>query len=103
MAAVALPSTFAIISLLAGVTAMSVFVTNIATMIGLALAIDYSLFMVSRFREELRHHDVEIAVERMMGSVGKAVAVSGIAVAIGLSSLTVFEADALRSMGWAAS
>jgi RND superfamily putative drug exporter len=100
MAAVALPSTFAIISLLAGVTDMSVFVTNIATMIGLALAIDYSLFMVSRFREELRHHDVEIAVERMMGSVGKAVAVSGVAVAIGLSSLTVFEADALRSMGW---
>ncbi|HEX5395897.1 MAG TPA: MMPL family transporter, partial [Candidatus Limnocylindria bacterium] len=99
MAAVALPSTFAIISLLAGVTDMSVFVTNIATMIGLALAIDYSLFMVSRFREELRHHDVEIAVERMMGSVGKAVAVSGVAVAIGLSSLTVFEADALRSMG----
>jgi RND superfamily putative drug exporter len=99
MAAVALPSTFAIISLLAGVTDMSVFVTNIATMIGLALAIDYSLFMVSRYREELRHHSVEIAIERMMGSVGKAVAVSGVAVAIGLSSLTVFEAAALRSMG----
>jgi RND superfamily putative drug exporter len=78
---------------------MSIFVTNIATMIGLALAIDYSLFMVSRFREELRHHDVEIALERMMGSVGRAVAVSGIAVAIGLSSLTVFDAAALRSMG----
>ena len=43
MAAVALPSTFAIISLLAGVTEMSVFVTNIATMIGLALAIDYAV------------------------------------------------------------
>jgi RND superfamily putative drug exporter len=100
IAALALPSTFATISLLAGVTDMSIFVTNIATMIGLALAIDYSLFMVSRFREELRHHSVEIAVERMMGSVGKAVAVSGVAVAIGLSSLTVFEAAALRSMGW---
>ncbi len=78
---------------------MSIFVTNIATMIGLALAIDYSLFMVSRFREELRHHDVEIALERMMGSVGRAVAVSGIAVAVGLSSLVVFNAAALRSMG----
>jgi RND superfamily putative drug exporter len=55
--------------------------------------------MVSRYREELRHHSVEIAIERMMGSVGKAVAVSGVAVAIGLSSLTVFEAAALRSMG----
>ena len=78
---------------------MSIFVNNLATMIGLALAIDYSLFMVSRFREELRHHSVEIAIERMMGTVGKAVAVSGVAVAIGLSSLVVFDAAALRSMG----
>jgi RND superfamily putative drug exporter len=99
IAGLAMPTAFALITLLAGVTEMSIFVTNIATMIGLALAIDYSLFMVSRFREELRHHDVEIALERMMGSVGKAVAVSGIAVAIGLSSLVVFDAAALRSMG----
>ena len=101
IAGLALPTTFAIISILANVTDMSVFVTNLASMIGLALAIDYSLFMVSRFREELRHHSVEIAIERMMGSVGRAVAVSGVAVAIGLSSLTVFEASALRSMGYA--
>jgi uncharacterized membrane protein YdfJ with MMPL/SSD domain len=99
IAGFAMPTAFAVISLLANVTEMSIFVTNIATMIGLALAIDYSLFMVSRFREELRHHDVEIALERMMGSVGKAVAVSGIAVAVGLSSLVVFDAVALRSMG----
>jgi uncharacterized membrane protein YdfJ with MMPL/SSD domain len=99
IAGFAMPTAFAIISLLANVTQMSIFVTNIATMIGLALAIDYSLFMVSRFREELRHHEVEIALERMMGSVGKAVAVSGIAVAVGLSSLVVFDAAALRSMG----
>ena len=101
IAALAVPTTFAVISLLASVTDMSIFVNNIAIMIGLALAIDYSLFMVSRFREELRHHSVEIAIERMMGSVGRAVAVSGVAVAIGLSSLTVFEASALRSMGYA--
>jgi RND superfamily putative drug exporter len=99
IAGFAMPTAFAVIKLLARVTDMSIFVTNIATMIGLALAIDYSLFMVSRFREELRHHDVEIALERMMGSVGKAVAVSGIAVAVGLSSLVVFDATALRSMG----
>jgi uncharacterized membrane protein YdfJ with MMPL/SSD domain len=101
MAAFALPTAFAVIRILAGVTDMSVFVNNLASMIGLALVIDYSLFMVSRFREELRHHSVEIAVERMMGSVGKAVAISGVAVAIGLSSLTVFQAAALRSMGYA--
>ena len=99
MAALALPSAFAVIGLLASVTEMSIFVTNIASMIGLALAIDYSLFMVSRFREELRHHPVDVAVERMMATVGKAVAVSGVAVAIGLSALTVFESPALRSMG----
>jgi RND superfamily putative drug exporter len=99
IAGLALPSAFAIVNLLAGVTDVSVFVTNLASMIGLALAIDYSLFMVSRYREELRHHSVEVAIERMMGSVGKAVAVSGVAVANGLSSLTVFEAAALRSMG----
>ncbi|HEY7848011.1 MAG TPA: MMPL family transporter, partial [Candidatus Limnocylindria bacterium] len=81
IAALAMPTVFAVIALLASVMEMSIFVNNLATMIGLALAIDYSLFMVSRFREELRHHSVEIALERMMGSVGKAVAVSGIAVA----------------------
>ncbi len=99
VAGLALLSSFALISLLAGVMDVSIFVTNLGTMIGLALAIDYALFMVSRFREELRHHSVEIALERMMGSVGKAVAISGAAVAIGLSSLIVFEAAALRSMG----
>ncbi|HYI65295.1 MAG TPA: MMPL family transporter [Candidatus Limnocylindrales bacterium] len=99
IAAVALPSSMAVISLLAGVTEMSIFVTNVATMIGLALSIDYSLFTVSRFREELRHRSVADAVEHTMATVGKAVAISGVAVAIGLSSLTVFESPALRSMG----
>jgi len=89
----------AAISLLAGVTEMSIFVTNVATMIGLALSIDYSLFTVSRFREELRHRSVADAVEHTMATVGKAVAISGVAVAIGLSSLTVFESPSLRSMG----
>jgi uncharacterized membrane protein YdfJ with MMPL/SSD domain len=99
IAGMALPSAMAAIGLLAGVTEMSIFVTNVATMIGLALSIDYSLFTVSRFREELRHRSVADAVEHTMGTVGKAVAISGIAVAIGLSSLTVFESPALRSMG----
>jgi RND superfamily putative drug exporter len=99
IAGLALPSAMAGISLLAGVTEMSIFVTNVATMIGLALSIDYSLFTVSRFREELRHRSVADAVEHTMATVGKAVAISGIAVAIGLSSLTVFESPSLRSMG----
>ena len=84
IAVLALPTAMAIISLLAGVTEMSIFVTNVATMIGLALSIDYSLFTVSRFREELRHRPVGDAVEHTMATVGKAVAISGVAVAIGL-------------------
>ena len=60
---------------------MSIFVLNIATMLGLALAIDYSLFIVSRFREELRRgRTVGEAVERAVATSGKAVAFSGIAV-----------------------
>ena len=79
---------------------MSIFVLNIATMLGLALAIDYSLFIVSRFREELRRgRTVGEAVERAVGTAGKAVAFSGIAVAIGLSGLLLFEAPAIRSIG----
>jgi len=99
IAAMALPSSIAVIGLLAGVTEMSIFVVNVTTMIGLALSIDYSLFTVSRFREELRHRSVPDAVEHTMATVGKAVAISGVAVAIGLSSLTLFESPALRSMG----
>jgi RND superfamily putative drug exporter len=99
IAGMALPTSIAIIGLLASVTEMSIFVTNVTTMIGLALSIDYSLFTVSRFREELRHRSVADAVEHTMATVGKAVAISGVAVAIGLASLTVFESPALRSMG----
>jgi uncharacterized membrane protein YdfJ with MMPL/SSD domain len=79
---------------------MSIFVLNIATMLGLALAIDYSLFIVSRFREELRRgRTVEEAVERTIATSGKAVAFSGIAVGIGLSGLLLFAAPAIRSIG----
>jgi RND superfamily putative drug exporter len=79
---------------------MSIYVVNVATMLGLALAIDYSLFMVSRFREELeRGRSVEDAVERTVATSGKAVAFSGFAVGIGLSGLLLFEASALASIG----
>ena len=61
-------------------------------MLGLALAIDYSLFMVSRFREELRRgRDVATAVEITVATSGKAVTFSGLAVAVGLSGLLLFE------------
>ena len=100
VAGLAIPSSLGVIYVVAQQIEMSVFVLNIATMLGLALAIDYSLFIVSRFREELeKGRSVGDAVERAIATSGKAVAFSGIAVAIGLSGLLVFEAPALRSIG----
>ena len=100
VAGLAILSSVGLIGLLAQRTEMSIYVLNIATMLGLALAIDYSLFLTSRFREELaRGRTVEQAVERAVGTAGKAVLFSGIAVAIGLSGLLWFRASALSSIG----
>jgi len=100
VAGLAIPTTLAIINLLARQTEMSIYVLNIATMLGLALAIDYSLFITSRFREELaKGRTVEQAVRIAVGTAGKAVLFSGIAVAIGLSGLLWFQASALSSIG----
>jgi uncharacterized membrane protein YdfJ with MMPL/SSD domain len=100
VAGVAIPSALGIVDVVAQQTQMSIYVVNIATMLGLALAIDYSLFITSRFREELaRGRTVEQAVERAVGTAGKAVMFSGIAVAIGLSGLLWFKATALSSIG----
>ena len=100
VAGLAIPGSLALIWVVAQQVEMSIFVLNIATMLGLALAIDYSLFIVSRFREELRRgRTVGEAVERAIGTAGKAVAFSGIAVGIGLSGLLLFEAPAIRSIG----
>ncbi len=100
VAGLAIPSSLALIYLVAQQVEMSIFVLNIATMLGLALAIDYSLFIVSRYREELRRgRTVGQAVERAVATAGKAVVFSGMAVAIGLSGLLLFEAPAIRSIG----
>lgn len=104
VAGLAIPSTMALIFIVAQQVEMSIYVLNIATMLGLALAIDYSLFIVSRYREELRRgRSVGEAVERAVATSGKAVMFSGIAVAIGLSGLLLFEAPAIRSIGIAGS
>ncbi|MES2210307.1 MAG: MMPL family transporter [Chloroflexota bacterium] len=100
VAGLAIPTSLAIINILARQTEMSIYVLNIATMLGLALAIDYSLFITSRFREELaKGRSVERAVTIAVGTAGKAVVFSGIAVAIGLSGLLWFQASALSSIG----
>jgi RND superfamily putative drug exporter len=100
VAGVAIPTALGAIALLARQTEMSIYVLNVSTMLGLALAIDYSLFIVSRFREELaRGRTVGQAVERAIATSGKAVAFSAVAVAIGLGGLLFFESSALTSIG----
>ncbi len=100
VAALAIPTTLALVWIVGQQVEMSVYVSNVSTMLGLALAIDYSLFMVSRFREELKKgRAVGDAVEIAVATSGKAVTFSGMAVAIGLGGLLVFSAPALRSFG----
>ncbi len=80
---------------------LSIFVLNLATMLGLGLAVDYSLFVTSRFREELvaQRGDVPRAVERTIAMAGRAVFFSGLTVLIGLSGLSFFSFMFLRSVG----
>ena len=100
IAGLAIPTSLGLVYWVAQITSMSIFVLNIASMLGLALAVDYSLFLVSRFREELAHgREVGDAVARAVATSGKAVLFSGIAVAIGLSGLMVFPFTTIRSIG----
>jgi len=83
------------------VTDVSIFSVNVVTVLGLGLAIDYGLFMVSRFREEIsRQPSVEEALARTLATAGRTVAVSGITVAISLAGLLIFPQVFLRSMGF---
>lgn len=91
--------TLAAIYLLGLVTSMSVFALNTATLLGVGAAIDYSLLMVSRFREELGRNDVEESVAVTVGMAGRAILFSGITTALGLAGLLIFELSMLRSIG----
>jgi RND superfamily putative drug exporter len=90
----------AVLSLIARATDLSVFVLNLATMLGLGLGTDYSLFLTSRFREELAADpDVLRAVERTVDRAGRAVFFSGLTVFLGLAGLITFDFMMLRSLG----
>ena len=92
---------FAALRLLTLATPVSIYSVNITTILGLGLAIDYGLFMVGRFREELRRQgSVEDALARTVATAGRTVAVSGITVAMALASLLLFPEVFLRSMGY---
>jgi len=92
---------FTALRLLTLFTTVSIYSVNITTILGLGLAIDYGLFMVGRFREELgRTDDIEDAVARTVATAGRTVAVSGVTVAVALASLMLFPMTFLRSMGY---
>jgi putative drug exporter of the RND superfamily len=108
----------AIIWAVAGATQMSIFVLNLATLLGLGLGVDYSLLMTSRFREELRRgtakpgaasasgpsrppspEALERAIRITVATAGRAVFFSGLTVLLGLTGLILFEFPILRSVG----
>jgi RND superfamily putative drug exporter len=109
--AAALPLVVAIVTVLlcigfmwvlAGVTTLSSLAVSVVTLLGLGLAIDYSLLVVNRYREELRaRREVAGAVRATMRTAGRTVVFSAITVAVALAGLAWFPLDAVRSMAYA--
>ena len=101
MAFVSIMTTFLLLLGLTELTAVSPIVQFLIALIGLGVAIDYSLIVVSRWREERSHgRSGDEAVQRAMETAGRAVVFSGITVAIGLLALIVLPLPFLRSMGY---
>ncbi|MEA2684147.1 MAG: putative drug exporter of the superfamily [Chloroflexota bacterium] len=85
---------------IAGFTDVSSYAQNVVTLIGLGVSIDYSLFIVNRFREELaRGVDREQALATTMATAGRAIMFSGLTVAVGLSGMLFYTGSFLPSMG----
>ena len=100
IAAVSILTTFMLVLLLTTFSDVSVIVQFLIALIGLGVAIDYSLLVVSRWREERAHgRDNEAAVVVAMKTAGHAVLASGVTVAISLVALLVVPVPFLRSMG----
>jgi RND superfamily putative drug exporter len=94
-------ATFLVVGGLTEITSISQIVEFLIALIGLGVAIDYSLLVVSRWREErARGLDNTTAVEQAMAHAGRAVVFSGLTVAIGLLSMVVLPVPMLRSVGY---
>jgi ABC-type branched-subunit amino acid transport system permease subunit len=101
MAIVSIMTTFLLLLGLTELTDVSPIVQFLIALIGLGVSIDYSLLVVSRWREERSHgHAGDEAVQRAMETAGRAVVFSGITVAIGLLALIALPLPFLRSMGY---
>lgn len=102
IAAVAILATFLVVLGMTYVANVSFIVQFLVALIGLGVAIDYSLLIVTRWREERAHgHENHEAVVIAMATAGRAVVLSGLTVAIGLIALVVLPVPGLRSMGYA--
>ena len=102
MAIVSIMTTFLVLWGVTTVTSVSMIVEFLVALIGLGVAIDYSLLVVVRWREERAHgHDGDEAVVRAMATAGRAVVLSGTTVAIGLLAMIVLPLPFLRSIGYA--
>jgi uncharacterized membrane protein YdfJ with MMPL/SSD domain len=102
---IAILGSFTALRLITLVTPVAIYSINITTILGLGLAIDYGLFIVGRFREELGRSgsgpdSTQAALARTMATAGRTVAVSGITVSVALASLMLFPETFLRSMGY---
>jgi RND superfamily putative drug exporter len=101
MAVASIMTTFLLLLGLTTFTDVSPIVQFLVALVGLGVAIDYSLLVVSRWREERTHgHSGDEAVQRAMETAGRAVVFSGITVAIGLLALIALPLPFLRSMGY---
>jgi len=99
-AVVTIPTALALVWVFANFMELATYLQNMVTLIGLGIAIDYSLLVVHRFREELRRDpDRTEAIVRTMDTAGRAVVFSGTAVAIGLALLLFMPLPFLRGFG----
>ena len=99
-AAMTIPVTLGFVWVFAHVMEMAIYVTNIVALIGLAIAVDYSMLVVFRYREELAHTaDPHEALRTTMATAGRATLFSGAVVAVGLALLVFMPLPFMRSMG----
>jgi len=103
LALVSLLISFGVISIIASTTTVSTFAQSTASMIGIGVGIDYSLFILTRFREQLRaDRAVSQSIGEAMASSGKAVFVSAMTVVVALAGTQLVNVAAFKSMGFAA-
>ena len=101
-AAASISLALSLIFLLSQKTLMVLYIPNIVELIGLGLAIDYSLLIIHRFRRELRDHptiEISDAINRTMATAGRTVVISGFIVSIALATLLLVPVPFVQSLG----